>query len=159
MTTNIQAARELAENKSATYREKHSERIKSVAKKWRDKNGFKKTAHRLLRSAVMSGELKKPDKCQQCSSTKPIQAHHEDYSKPLEVLWMCVSCHSKRHGVCVGVKKKFAIGESHGSSKLSERDVKRIKKIISCGSSTNRGLAHEYSVSESLICLVGKGRI
>ncbi len=33
-----------------------------------------------------------------CGSTENIQAHHEDYSKPMEVVWMCAVCHRKHHG-------------------------------------------------------------
>ena len=31
-----------------------------------------------------------------CGETK-VQAHHEDYNKPLEVIWLCVNCHIKLH--------------------------------------------------------------
>ena len=31
-----------------------------------------------------------------CGNTN-VQAHHEDYNKPLEVIWLCVSCHIKLH--------------------------------------------------------------
>jgi len=31
-----------------------------------------------------------------CGNTN-VEAHHEDYSKPLEVVWLCRSCHMKRH--------------------------------------------------------------
>ena len=33
--------------------------------------------------------------CQVCNEEKAIQKHHEDYSKPLEVLFVCRSCHGE----------------------------------------------------------------
>jgi len=38
-----------------------------------------------------------PQPCQKCGSTKHIHAHHEDYSKPLDVVWLCSRCHRLRH--------------------------------------------------------------
>ena len=54
-------------------------------------------ARRLVKRAVKSGELVRPT---QCSSDAPehegrIEAHHTDYSRPLDVVWLCVSCHRK----------------------------------------------------------------
>jgi hypothetical protein len=34
--------------------------------------------------------------CQECGA-KRVHAHHEDYSKPLEVIWLCPTHHSMRH--------------------------------------------------------------
>lgn len=34
--------------------------------------------------------------CRDCGSEKS-EAHHEDYSKPLEVIWLCRGCHLKLH--------------------------------------------------------------
>lgn len=34
--------------------------------------------------------------CERCGSQK-VQAHHEDYSKPLEVVWLCQAHHTARH--------------------------------------------------------------
>ena len=31
-----------------------------------------------------------------CGRT-PTHAHHEDYSKPLDVVWLCVRCHIRHH--------------------------------------------------------------
>lgn len=39
----------------------------------------------------------KPDCCQDCGRDQSVQAHHEDYHKPLDVLWLCQPCHLRRH--------------------------------------------------------------
>lgn len=45
---------------------------------------------------VKRGKLvKKP--CESCGNPK-VEAHHEDYTKPLYVKWLCRSCHMKLHG-------------------------------------------------------------
>lgn len=54
-------------------------------------------AKELLRSKIKSGEIIRPKKCQICKKLEKIQGHHEDYSKPLEVMWLCQKCHSERH--------------------------------------------------------------
>ncbi len=42
--------------------------------------------------------LDRPDICSDCGAVDVvIHGHHEDYSKPLEVIWLCVSCHMKLH--------------------------------------------------------------
>lgn len=55
-----------------------------------------KTAARLaVTMAVRSGRLTRQP-CVVCGAEK-TDAHHEDYSKPLEVIWLCRSCHGDRH--------------------------------------------------------------
>ena len=34
-------------------------------------------------------------KCEVCEKVKELQAHHEDYTKPLEVIFLCFSCHAE----------------------------------------------------------------
>ena len=50
-----------------------------------------------IRYAVKIGKIKKPKKCEVCERIKPVQGHHEDYSKPLEVIWLCSGCHADVH--------------------------------------------------------------
>ena len=60
--------------------------------------GEKKRARRILRMAVESGELIKPEECTRCGgTTKRIEAHHPDYTRPREVEWLCSGCHADIH--------------------------------------------------------------
>jgi ribosomal protein S27AE len=45
---------------------------------------------------VKVGNIKK-EPCARCGITKSVQAHHEDYSKPLDVIWLCAKDHKARH--------------------------------------------------------------
>jgi len=55
----------------------------------------KSKAHYLVTKAVSKGELIKLP-CEKCESLKSI-AHHTDYSKPLDVMWLCRKHHSEWH--------------------------------------------------------------
>ena len=60
----------------------------------------KAAARRIYRTAVLTGRLSKPSSCSDCGRVLPlprIQGHHEDYSKPLDVVWVCQRCHGIRH--------------------------------------------------------------
>ncbi|KKK81651.1 hypothetical protein LCGC14_2811270, partial [marine sediment metagenome] len=50
--------------------------------------------------AIRDGRLERPTICPSCDVETFIEAHHEDYSKPLEVKWLCDDCHRKEHLQC-----------------------------------------------------------
>lgn len=54
-------------------------------------------AHKRVYAAVRAGRLERPDRCQGCGLEKRLHAHHDDYSKPLKVRWLCGSCHRLAH--------------------------------------------------------------
>lgn len=54
-------------------------------------------ARRLVRFALESGKLVKPTLCETCGRDLRLHAHHADYDNPLEVAWLCHSCHVKLH--------------------------------------------------------------
>lgn len=63
-----------------------------------------KRAHRAVDRAIKKGIIQRPSNCDRCgrlcvsANNRPqIEAHHEDYAKPLDVQWLCRSCHFKRH--------------------------------------------------------------
>ena len=54
-------------------------------------------ARRLVREALLSGKLVKPTHCETCGGEFKLHAHHTDYDRPLEVAWLCHSCHIRLH--------------------------------------------------------------
>lgn len=76
---------EVAADNAARYKERHPE---------------KASASRRVREAVERGHLEKPDCCEDCGGEFPpdrLDGHHDDYSRPLEVRWLCRQCHVDRH--------------------------------------------------------------
>jgi hypothetical protein len=62
-------------------------------------------AHDITEHAIETGRLIRPELCDACGESgiafsdgrASIQAHHCDYNKPLDVLWLCKSCHHDWH--------------------------------------------------------------
>ena len=63
----------------------------------RGSRGWTKTAHRAVAVAIARGVLTRAAACEECGRQGPTQGHHRDYAAPLEVEWLCASCHSRRH--------------------------------------------------------------
>jgi ribosomal protein S27AE len=49
--------------------------------------------------AVKKGIVTRPSICDKCGCSGHIEAHHTDYTKPLEVVWLCKRCHSETRRV------------------------------------------------------------
>jgi len=64
---------------------------------WRERNPERwrtiQRASSALHRALKAGKLIRPDTCFLCGRTGRIEAAHEDYSRPLDVVWMCRPCH------------------------------------------------------------------
>ncbi len=106
-------------------------------------------ARRKTRSAIKAGVLIRPVACSKCDAMprrrdglNGVQAHHTDYSKPLQVEWLCPKCHravtpmpASPGAPCFGEKngmrrrpERRPRGERQGSSLLTEAAVADIHK-------------------------------
>ena len=84
----------------------HSEAAKLRKRRWSASHypSERDKARRLVRSAIESGALVRKSCCESCGAERKrsdgvtaVQAHHDDYSKPLEVRWLCSACHTAWH--------------------------------------------------------------
>jgi hypothetical protein len=60
-----------------------------------DEERFKANARSYANSYQRRGALK-PEPCVDCSNPD-AEKHHHDYTKPLDVVWLCRTCHMRRH--------------------------------------------------------------
>lgn len=54
-------------------------------------------ARAALNAAARAGQVARPAACSVCRGGGRIEGHHDDYSKPLAVRWLCSSCHGREH--------------------------------------------------------------
>ena len=54
-------------------------------------------AHVITGNAIRDGKLIAASCCSVCGSMTNIEGHHDDYTKPLEVRWLCKQCHTAWH--------------------------------------------------------------
>jgi ribosomal protein S27AE len=107
------------------YYKRHPERAKEACRAWREKNrGYstryyqanaekereqarerskttaykiRKAAQQRVRTAVRRGRLTQSLICSECGRETTLHKHHDDYTKPLDVRWLCPDCHVELH--------------------------------------------------------------
>lgn len=72
------------------------QRISATSNSWRRKYPERHKAHNAVSNAIRDGKLQKMP-CEVCGAIKNLHAHHDDYSKPLDVRWLCAEHHKKHH--------------------------------------------------------------
>ena len=87
--------------------------------------------HMAVLSALRAGELQRSEKCERCGTTdKKLHAHHDDYTKPLQVRWLCISCHRFHHA-----ENPLPLGKIDGTFKrltidLPMEDFRRLREVM-----------------------------
>ena len=85
-------------------RERHRSYVKSDAgkiavararKKYIERNPIKRAVHVITGNAIRDGRIIK-NPCEVCGS-KDVHAHHDDYSYPMSVRWLCAKHHKQWH--------------------------------------------------------------
>jgi hypothetical protein len=66
-----------------------------IKQQYRKNNPIKYAAHVAMWNAIRSGVLVRAP-CEKCGETN-VEGHHDDYSKPLSVRWLCKKHHIEHH--------------------------------------------------------------
>ncbi len=97
--TFYQANREKCQTASRFYYQAHRQECLLRDYEAHLKDPLRKKCQNKTQYAIRTGVLVIHN-CTDCGlspKTEKIQAHHEDYEKPLIVIWLCASCHLRRH--------------------------------------------------------------
>ena len=89
---NRKKMREYNKNYNKEYRKEHGYYNEE---NWKKNNPEKVKAQRMLNYAIRVGIIER-GKCEVCDGENS-QGHHDDYSKPLKVKWLCPIHHKEYH--------------------------------------------------------------
>lgn len=93
--------RESLIKKVGNWAKLNPEKRKAILSKYNVNNRLKVVARNILNTGLRNGFIEKKP-CQVCGN-KTSQAHHDDYSKPLTVTWLCNKHHMAWHRVFIAV--------------------------------------------------------
>ena len=62
-----------------------------------EQRNLREKARKAIANAVQRKRIIKPEVCNSCGVSCNPEAHHSDYSKPFDVLWVCKKCHHEIH--------------------------------------------------------------
>jgi hypothetical protein len=79
-------------NRRATHKKLKTREYINYCRKYPEKV----YAQQLLNRYIKSGKIQRSP-CEVCGETERIHGHHPDYSKPLEVIWLCPLHHKGIH--------------------------------------------------------------
>jgi len=80
--------------RDSRYYQRNKVRKKIYLEGWRKKNKQKIKCHTAVKIALLKGSLVKQP-CEKCAAK--AEAHHDDYTKPLDVKWFCRRHHAREH--------------------------------------------------------------
>lgn len=72
-------------------------RLRSRRYRQTDEGRLKERARKVVSYALSRGDLTRPDRCEMCNQEAFLEAHHPNYNRPLDVVWLCKQCHENIH--------------------------------------------------------------
>ena len=82
---------------SHKYQAAHPENMVKKMRKYRLTRPEAAAATSAVNNGIRAGIIFKPGECSRCGETRRIEGHHFDYSRPMDVVWLCEPCHKQLH--------------------------------------------------------------
>lgn len=113
-----------------------------------DKMTIKEFARYRVECAVRRGKLKKPESCEECGLPIPperLHGHHADYSRPLDVQWLCYKCHFPKDA-----ERMWPSGTKNANAGMTKDTLQRVRDMWRAGM-TQVAIGKVVGVSSSTI--------
>src|SRR4051794_27047026 len=81
-------------DRARVWRQENREQATANVQAYRRRHPARRTAWNAVYNAIKRGEMEK-EPCEVCGNPE-AEAHHDDYSKPLDVRWLCRDHHYER---------------------------------------------------------------
>ena len=148
---------------SREWKKANPERHAELARAYRARNREKTLAQNRLNYAIRSGQMAR-GACEGCGTDQKVHAHHHDYTKPLDVRWLCFRCHKLSHPVddedkavkFSGATKARLPGPSNQNAALGAADVRAIRKMLELGISQEK-IGRAFGVTQVTISRIKLG--
>lgn len=108
-----------------------SESVRMRNELYSARNPEKRKAHYAVGNAIRAGKLVRIP-CEVCGNPKS-QAHHEDYSRHLDVTWLCATHHAEHHvlqrdrAILDAAKEKLEKSFKSALSRIQEKEAQQAK--------------------------------
>jgi hypothetical protein len=83
--------------KARKWRDDNRKKMNASAQRWRSRNRRKAQIQIEIMTLKKYGFIKASKICTDCQKEVETEGHHEDYDKPLDLVWLCRPCHKRRH--------------------------------------------------------------
>lgn len=127
-----------------TSKGRQREPFRSALRRADPVEGVRVRAREKARAAIRSGALVR-QACEVCGDGR-TQAHHDDYSKPLDVRWLCHEHHREWHAMHPAPRNIAA--------KLSPAQITEIEAAIARGVAI-RTIARRFGISRPAVWRIG----
>lgn len=83
------------DNSSREWARRNPDKVRDAYRRYAARYPERRRAYARVRHALDAGRLQKPNRCESCGAEALLSGHHEDYSRPLDVRWLCRRCHHR----------------------------------------------------------------